>query len=239
MVSVTVWNEFIEEQTNDEVASVYPDGIHEILASGLRERGHEVRTATLDEPDHGLTPEVLDDTDVLVWWEHRAHEDVDDEIVDRVCDRIYDGMGFVPLHSAHFSKPFKQLMGTSCSLTYRESRERERVWTVDPTHPITAGLDDSFVIPETEMYGEPFEVPEPDQLVFVSWFEGGEVFRSGCCYQRGNGRIFYFRPGHETYPVYHEPVVLDVIDNAVEWAVPRTDHTVSHENRSTEPSEHE
>lgn len=237
MVSVTVWNEFIEEQTNDEVASVYPDGIHEILASRLRERGHEVRTATLDEPDHGLTPEVLDETDVLVWWEHRAHEDVDDAIVDRICDRIYNGMGFVPLHSAHFSKPFKRLMGTPCSLTYRESRERERVWTVDPSHPITAGLDDSFVIPETEMYGEPFAVPEPDQLVFVSWFEGGEVFRSGCCYQRGNGRIFYFRPGHETYPVYHEPVVLDVIDNAVRWAVPRTDRTVSDENRSTKSLE--
>jgi len=237
MVSVTVWNEFLEEQTNDEVASVYPDGIHEVLASGLRERGHDVRTATLDEPDHGLTPEVLDDTDVLVWWEHRAHEDVDDEIVDRVCQQVYDGMGFVPLHSAHFSKPFKRLMGTPCSLTYRESRERERVWTVDPSHPITAGLDTSFVIPETEMYGEPFAVPEPDQLVFVSWFEGGEVFRSGCCYQRGTGRIFYFRPGHETYPVYHEPVVLDVIDNAVRWAVPQTDRTVSVDNEAVDALE--
>jgi len=237
MVSVTVWNEFLEEQTNDEVASVYPNGIHEVLAAGLRDRGHDVRTATLDEPDHGLTEAVLDETDVLVWWEHRAHEDVDDEIVDRVCQRTYDGMGFVPLHSAHFSKPFKRLMGTPCSLTYRESRERERVWTVDPSHPITKGLDTSFVIPETEMYGEPFAVPEPDQLVFVSWFEGGEVFRSGCCYQRGNGRIFYFRPGHETYPVYHEPIVLDVIDNAVRWAVPRTDHTVSDENTSMESLE--
>ncbi len=237
MVSVTVWNEFIEEQTNDEVASLYPDGIHEILASGLRDRGHEVRTATLDEPDHGLTPEVLDDTDVLVWWEHRAHEDVEDEIVDRVCQHVYNGMGFVPLHSAHFSKPFKRLMGTPCSLTYRESRERERVWTVDPSHPITAGLETSFVIPETEMYGEPFAVPEPDQLVFVSWFEGGEVFRSGCCYQRGNGRIFYFRPGHETYPVYHEPVVLDVIDNAVRWAIPPTDRTVSVDNEAVDSLE--
>jgi len=237
MVSVTVWNEYLEEQTNDDVASVYPDGIHEVLAAGLRERGHEVRTATLDEPDHGLTPEVLDETDVLVWWEHRAHEDVDDEIVDRVCQRVYDGMGFIPLHSAHFSKPFKRLMGTPCSLTYRESRERERVWSVDPSHPITAGLDDSFVVPETEMYGEPFAVPEPDELVFVSWFEGGEVFRSGCCYTRGTGRIFYFRPGHETYPVYHEDVVLDVIDNAVRWAVPRTDRSISNENTSVQSLE--
>jgi len=232
MVAVTVWNEFIEEQTNDEVKSIYPDCIHEVLAEGLRKRGHDVLTATLDEPEHGLTEEVLDDTEVLVWWEHRAHEDVEDAVVDRVCERIYDGMGFVPLHSAHFSKPFKRLMGTPCSLTYRESRERERVWTVDQSHPITNGIDTSFVIPETEMYGEPFAIPTPDELVFVSWFEGGEVFRSGCCYQRGNGRIFYFRPGHETYPVYHESVVMDVIDNAVRWAVPETEYTVSDENIS-------
>lgn len=232
MVAVTVWNEFIEEQRDDEVQSIYPDGIHAVLADGLRERGHKVQTATLGNPKHGLTEDILDDTDVLVWWEHRAHEDVDDAVVDRVCERIYDGMGFVPLHSAHFSKPFKRLMGTPCSLTYRESRERERVWTVDQSHPITDGIDTSFVIPETEMYGEPFAVPIPDELVFVSWFEGGEVFRSGCCYQRGNGRIFYFRPGHETYPVYHEPVVLDVIDNAVEWALPETEYTVSEENIS-------
>jgi trehalose utilization protein len=232
MVAVTVWNEFIEEQTDDEVQSIYPDGIHEVLADGLRKRGHEVQTATLAEPQHGLTEDVLDETDVLVWWEHRAHEDVEDAVVDRVCERIYDGMGFVPLHSAHFSKPFKRLMGTPCSLTYRESRERERVWTVDQSHPITDGVDTSFVIPETEMYGEPFAIPTPDELVFVSWFEGGEVFRSGCCYRRGNGRIFYFRPGHETYPVYHESVVLDVIDNAVSWATPETEYTVSEENVS-------
>lgn len=232
MVAVTVWNEFIEEQSDDEVQAIYPDGIHQVLAEGLRERGHKVQTATLDEPQHGLPEAVLDDTDVLVWWEHRAHEDVNDVVVDRVVERIYDGMGFVPLHSAHFSKPFKRLMGTPCSLTYRESRERERVWTVDQSHPITDEIDTSFVLPETEMYGEPFAIPTPDNLVFVSWFEGGEVFRSGCCYQRGNGRIFYFRPGHETYPVYHEPVVLDVIDNAVEWAVAETEYTVSEENIS-------
>ena len=232
MVAVTVWNEFIEEQSDDEVQAIYPDGIHQVLAKGLRERGHEAQTATLDEPQHGLPEAVLDDTDVLVWWEHRAHEDVNDVVVDRVVERIYDGMGFVPLHSAHFSKPFKRLMGTPCSLTYRESRERERVWTVDQSHPITDEIDTSFVLPETEMYGEPFAIPTPDNLVFVSWFEGGEVFRSGCCYQRGNGRIFYFRPGHETYPVYHEPVVLDVIDNAVEWAVAETEYTVSEENIS-------
>ncbi|MFC6825269.1 ThuA domain-containing protein [Halopelagius fulvigenes] len=237
MVSVTVWNEYVQEQTEDDVAEVYPDGIHAVLAPALRERGHDVRVATLDEPEHGLTTDVLDDTDVLVWWEHRAHEDVEDEIVERVCERIYDGMGFVPLHSSHFSKVFKRLMGTPCSLAYRESGERERVWTVDPSHPVADGLDESFVVPEAEMYGEPFAVPEPDRLVFVSWFEGGEVFRSGCCYHRGNGRIFYFRPGHETYPVYEESVVQDVIDNAVRWAARGGRGETATENRAVGPSE--
>lgn len=237
MVSVTIWNEYVQEQTEDEVASVYPDGIHAVLSEALEQRGHDVRVATLDEPEHGLPPEVLDETDVLVWWEHRAHEDVQDSVVDRVCDRIYDGMGFIPLHSAHYSKLFKRLMGTPCSLDYRESGERERVWTVDPGHPITDGINRSFVIPETEMYGEPFAVPEPNRLVFISWFEGGEVFRSGCCYHRGNGRIFYFRPGHETYPVYREPAVQTVIDNAIRWATPKTNMGVDRENRSVSSSE--
>ncbi|HZD42840.1 MAG TPA: ThuA domain-containing protein, partial [Methanomicrobiales archaeon] len=183
MVSVTVWNEYVQERTESDVAAVYPDGIHRVLRDALERRGHDVRVATLEEDDHGLTPAVLDATDVLVWWEHRAHRDVEDAIVERVCERIYHGMGFVPLHSAHFSKVFKRLMGTPCSLAYRESGERERVWVAAPAHPIAKGLDESFVVPEVEMYSEPFAVPTPDRLVFVSWFEGGEVFRSGCCYR--------------------------------------------------------
>lgn len=237
MVTVTIWNEYVQERTEEDVAAVYPDGIHSVLSEFLERSGHEVHVATLDEPDHGLTSAVLDQTDVLVWWEHRAHEDVQDNVVARVCSHIYDGMGFVPLHSSHYSKVFKQLMGTPCSLDYRESGERERVWAVDPGHPITNGIGRSFVIPETEMYSEPFAVPEPDRLVFVSWFEGGEVFRSGCCYHRGNGRIFYFRPGHETYPVYREPTVQAVIDNAVRWATPKTESEVDRSNRSVPPSE--
>lgn len=237
MVSVTIWNEYVQERTEEDVAEVYPDGIHAVLASVLREREHDVQIATLDEPEHGLSSDVLDDTDVLVWWGHRAHEDVEEKIVKRVCECIYNGMGLVPLHSSHFSKLFKRLMGTPCSLDYRESGERERVWTVDPAHPVSEGLNKSFVIPETEMYGEPFAVPEPDRLVFVSWFEGGEVFRSGCCYHRGNGRIFYFRPGHETYPVYKEPVVQDVLDNAVRWAGGGTNGDVPTVNRSVSPVE--
>ncbi|WP_411968517.1 ThuA domain-containing protein [Haloferax sp. YSSS75] len=220
MVTVTVWNEFRHERDSQEVAAVYPDGIHTVVADALTDRGHDVNTATLDEPEHGLSESVLEETDVLVWWGHKAHDDVDDAIVERVVEAVHGGMGLLVLHSGHYSKPFKRLMGTSCSLKWREVGEKERVWTVEPGHPIADGLPESFEIPRAEMYGERFDVPAPDELVFLSWFEGGEVFRSGCCYTRGSGRIFYFRPGHETYPIYEQPEVQTVIDNAVEWAAP-------------------
>ncbi|MWV40660.1 ThuA domain-containing protein [Natrialba sp. INN-245] len=219
MVRVTIWNEYRHEREDDEVAAVYPDGIHATLAC-VFEGDHEVETATLDEPEHGLTEEVLERTDVLLWWGHEAHDEVDDEIVDRVQERVLKGMGLLVLHSAHFSKIFKRLMGTTCNLQWREDGGTERLWVVDPGHPIADGLDESIELPETEMYGEPFDVPEPDRLVFTSWFEGGEVFRSGCCYRRGNGRIFYFRPGHETFPIYENDEIQRVLRNAVEWATP-------------------
>ncbi|KAB1196322.1 MULTISPECIES: ThuA domain-containing protein [Haloferax] len=220
MVTVTVWNEFRHERDSDDVAAVYPDGIHTVVADALRERGHDVGTATLDEPEHGLSQSVLDETDVLVWWGHKAHDEVSDEVVERVVEAVHDGMGLLVLHSGHYSKPFKRLMGTTCSLKWREVGEKERIWTVEPSHPITDGVPESFEIPHAEMYGERFDVPAPDELVFLSWFEGGEVFRSGCCYTRGTGRIFYFRPGHETYPIYEQAEIQTVLDNAVEWAAP-------------------
>lgn len=219
MATVTIWNEFRHEQESDEAAAVYPDGIHATIADALK-ADHEVRTATLDEPDHGLPQDVLDETDVLLWWGHIAHDEVADEIVDRVQERVLEGMGLLVLHSGHFSKIFKRLMGTTCDLQWREDGALERLWVVDPGHPIADGLGESIELPQTEMYGEPFDVPEPDRLVFTSWFEGGEVFRSGCCYQRGNGRIFYFRPGHETYPIYENEDVRRVLRNAVDWASP-------------------
>jgi len=222
-VRVTVWNEFRQERDDARVRAIYPDGIHAAIADGLREAGHEVRTATLDEPEHGLTDAVLAATDVLTWWGHLAHPAVDDAIVERVQRRVLEGMGLVVLHSGHFSKVFQRLMGTTCDLVWWEAGERERVWVVDPTHPIAAGLDTSFVIEHEEMYGEPFDVPAPDRLVLVSWFGGGEIFRSGACYERGLGRIFYFRPGHETYPTYFQPEVRHVIANAVGWAASRAD----------------
>jgi trehalose utilization protein len=218
MTRVTVWNEFRQERTDAAVAVVYPDGLHAPIAAGLREAGFDVGIATLDEPEHGLSDDVLATTDVLTWWGHAAHPEVDDAVVERVHRRVLDGMGLVVLHSGHHSKIFRRLMGTTCDLKWREAGERERLWVVDPAHPIAEGLGDGFLIYEEEMYGEHFDVPAPDRLVLVSWFQGGEVFRSGCCYERGRGRIFYFRPGHETHPTYFHKGVQRVIANAARWA---------------------
>ncbi len=218
---VTVWNEFVHERENEVVRGIYPDGIHRCIADGLSEDERlEVRGATLDEPEHGLSVEVLEATDVLMWWGHCAHGKVADEIVDRVQARVLEGMGLVVLHSGHYAKIFKRLLGTSCSLTWREAGEKERLWVCNPGHPIAAGIDKFFEIPNAEMYGEPFGVPAADETVFLSWFEGGEVFRSGLTWRQGNGKIFYFRPGHETYPVYHQPEVKRVLKNAAWWAAP-------------------
>lgn len=218
MTRVTVWSEHRQERTDPEVAAVYPDGLHEAIAAGLREAGFDVRTATLDDPDQGLGEDVLAATDVLTWWGHVAHAEVRDETVERVQRRVLDGMGLIVLHSGHHSRIFRRLMGTSGDLRWREAGERERIWVVDRSHPIAEGLGDSFVLDEEEMYGEAFDVPPPDELVLISWFQGGEVFRSGCCWRRGRGRIFYFRPGHEAHPTYFDPNVRRVLANAVRWS---------------------
>jgi trehalose utilization protein len=217
---VTVWGENVQERRDAPVRQIYPDGMHTVIAGGLREYLGEdalVRTATLDQPEHGLSEEVLAETDVLTWWGHVAHEDVDDQVVERIQKRVLLGMGLVVLHSGHYSKIFRRLMGTTCRLRWREAGERELVWKVDPGHPVAWGLPEVFVIPEQEMYGEFFDIPQPDELVFISSFAGGEVFRSGCAFRRGQGRIFYFSPGHETHPVYYQMEVRKVIANAVRW----------------------
>jgi len=220
-IRVTVWNEYRHEKLDEKVARIYPEGIHGAIAGYLRAQpGMEVRTATLDEPQHGLSDEVLAQTDVLTWWGHMAHAEVSDEVVDKIQARILEGMGLIVLHSAHFSKIFRRMMGTTCNLKWREAGERERLWVVEPGHPIAEGLGEFIEIPHAEMYGERFDIPQPDALVFISWFQGGEVFRSGCCFHRGRGKIFYFRPGHETYPIFHQEEVLKVIANAVRWAAP-------------------
>ena len=219
MIEVTVWGENVHERTNEVVRKVYPEGMHAVIAGALSADAEiEATTATLDQDDeHGLSEELLERTDVLTWWGHAAHGQVKDEIVERVKKRVLEGMGLIVLHSGHYSKIFKSLMGTTCSLCWREAGEKERLWVCNPGHPIAQGLGKYFELPHTEMYGEPFAIPAPDEQIFISWFEGGEVFRSGQVYHRGNGRVFYFCPGHETYPIYYDANVQLVLKNAVKY----------------------
>ena len=223
---VTIWNEGVHEKTNPKVSAIYPQGLgHQIAQYMEKVPGiASVRVAELDDPEHGLTDEVLENTDVMTWWGHTAHDRVDDAIVTKVQERVLrDGMGLIVLHSGHHAKVFKKLMGTTCDLKWREYQDRgekERLWVVDPSHPIVDGIPEKIELELTEMYGEHFDIPQPDQQVFISWFQGGEVFRSGCCWQRGLGKIFYFRPGHETLPIYHNETILKVIANGIKWAAP-------------------
>lgn len=239
-MQVTVWNEFIHERTKAEVKELYPDGIHETIRHALVENLNDtfdISCATLDQPEHGLTDEVLDKTDVLLWWGHAAHDQVNDEIVAKVHRRVLAGMGLIVLHSGHASKIFQRLMGTSCMLRWRDAGELERLWIVSPGHPILSGIDNPyFELPAAEMYGEHFDIPEPDELLLISWFEGGEVFRSGCTFRRGQGKIFYFSPGHETFPIYHNINVQRIIANAVQWALPPVRGTYDPDGRHIQAS---
>lgn len=244
-IRVTIWNEILgnedleqiiltipedyREQSRGhfldaerQVAVIHPEGIHGTLRRYLSaEQDFEIRTATLNQPEHGLSADVLDQTDVLLWWGHLAHDLVSDEVVDRIQSRVLSGMGLIVLHSGHHSKIFRRLMGTTCSLSWRDAGEKTRLWVIEPTHPIAEGIGDFIELEHEEMYGERFDVPVPDDLVFISWYKGGEVFRSGCCWNRGYGRIFYFSPGHETHASYHDEKVIRVLKNAVRWACPR------------------
>ena len=218
-MKVTVWNENQHEKKDPVVLEYYPGGLHGYIANFLKCDDIEVRTATLDDEECGLTDEVLADTDVLVWWGHRAHDQVPDEVVDRVQKYVLSGMGLVVLHSGHHSKIFRRLMGTTCNLKWRDNT-RERIWTVKPNHPIAAGVAETFVLDPEEMYGEAFDIPNPEEIIFMGWFNGGEVFRSGCTWTRGHGKIFYFQPGHETNKSFQNENVQLIIKNAVKWACP-------------------
>jgi trehalose utilization protein len=218
-VRAVVWGENVHERENKVVAGVYPDGMHNAIAAGLNaDPGIRATTATLQDPEHGLPEDRLAQTDVLLWWGHAAHGAVDDAVVERVVEHVWSGMGLICLHSSHFAKVFRRLMGTPCNLTWREAGERERLWVTSRNHPITRGLPDHFELENEEMYGEPFGVPDPLETVFLSWFQGGEAFRSGLTWRRGAGNVFYFRPGHETYPTYYDPNIQLILRNAVHWA---------------------
>lgn len=219
MLRVTIYNEFKHEQNNSSVAAIYPQGIHTALKQQLENDQISVHTVTLETVET-ITDSLLEETDVLIWWGHMAHNDVPDEVAVRVQQAVLKGMGAVFLHSAHHSKPFKLLMGTPCNLTWREDGDRELVWVCNPSHPIAQGIGRFIQLEHEETYGEPFSIPEPEELVFIGNYEGGEVFRAGCCYRRGNGKIFYFQPGHETFPIFYHPDVIRVIQNAIHWAAP-------------------
>ncbi|MDR0495845.1 MAG: ThuA domain-containing protein [Treponema sp.] len=220
-IKVTVWNEYGDEQKQPEVALVYPEGMHNAIAASLNRDGEiSAGVSIITDPEQGLSEKILGNTDVLIWWGHRHHDDVRDDLAKRVVENVQRGMGIVFLHSAHKSKPFMNLLGTSGSLGWREAGEKARVWTVSPNHPVALGLPPQFLLEHEEMYSEPFGVPEPESTVFVSWYEGGNVFRSGLAFRREYGKIFYFQPGHETYPIYHNAHVQKVISNAVKWAKP-------------------
>jgi trehalose utilization protein len=217
-VNVTIWNEYLHEVKEPAIAAVYPKGIHGALADGLAPLGDfNIRTATLADPSHGLTDEVLATTDVLIWWAHMGHHLVDDAIVEKVHHQVLSGMGLIVLHSGHYAKIFRKLMGTNCSLTWREANEKERLWVLEPAHPVMAGIPPYIELEEEEMYGERFDIPTPDKLLMVSWFQGGEVFRSCATWQRGHGQVLYFRPGHEEHPTYYNQDILRVIANGCRW----------------------
>lgn len=220
MIRVTIYNEYVHEREDEAIRQVYPEGIHMTLKQQLEDEEITVRTVTLDDLPDGLSDDVLAETDVLIWWGHIRHREVPDEVAQRVQQAVLKGMGAIFLHSAHHSKPFRLLMGTSCNLTWREDGDSELVWVINPAHPIAQGIGRFIKLEHEEAYGEPFTVPEPDELVFIGTYDGGEVFRSGCCYRKENGRVFYFQPGHESYRTYHHPDVIRVIKNAIHWANP-------------------
>ena len=220
-IRVTAWNEFRHEKSNEYVKSIYPDGIHGLIKQFLETQDDiEVTLAALDDPENGLPDEVLNNTDVLIWWGHMAHHEVPDALVEKIRHRVYTkGMGLIVLHSGHHSKVFRQVVGTNGNLSWGRD-QKEVVWNLLPSHPIAAGIPDHFTLTTEELYCEPFYVPQPDALVFGSWFEDGFIFRSGLCYLRGAGKVFYFQPGHESCPSYHNKYVQKIITNAVRWAKP-------------------
>lgn len=220
-LNVVIWNEFRHEKTKEKVRDIYPDGLHAVIKSFLDTKEDlNVTLAALDDPDQGLPDSLLEQTDVLLWWGHMAHGEVNDALVAKIQKRVYLGkMGFIALHSGHHSKPFRAIVGTNGNLTWGRN-QKEIMWNMMPSHPIAAGIPDHFLIESEELYSEPFYIPQPDALVFGAWFEDGHIMRAGACFIRGAGKVFYFQPGHETCRSFYNPYVQKIITNAVYWAAP-------------------
>lgn len=218
-MKITIYNEYVDFHKEEICQNAYPNGIHSLLKDLYEKAGHEVKVYTIDTIN-GIDDKTLKETDIMLWWGHCDHDGVDDKVAQAIAYRVNCGMGFIALHSAHLAKPFRFLMGTSCTLKWREINERERLWVVNPTHPIAEGLGEYVNIEHEEMYGEFFDIPKPDELVFIGWYQGGEVCRSGVCYNRGYGKVFYFQPGHETNRTYHQKEIQKILLNAANWAKP-------------------
>ncbi|MBO5213499.1 MAG: ThuA domain-containing protein [Clostridia bacterium] len=238
MIRVLIWNEFHHEQTKDHVKAIYPEGIHGCIRDFLKTNEDlQITTATLFDENIGLSDELLENTDVLIWWGHVKHKDVPDEWVEKIKNRVLQGMGLIVLHSGHHSKIFKALMGTPCNLRWRESDDHERLWNLAPNHPVMKGIPEYFELDGEETYGERFDIPTPDELLMIGWFSGGEVFRSVCTFTRGLGRILYLQPGHETYPTFKNSYIQKLISNGIYWAAPNCTVTLKGPHEPISPEE--
>ncbi len=243
-VRVLVW----DEAPSHAPKSVYPKSLNGAIADGLNADGAGrivATTANLDDPNQGITDEALANIDVLIWWGHARHGEVTDETAAKVVKAVHNGVGFLPLHSAHYSKTFRGILGATGHLKggWREAEnpaDSEEIRVCAPKHPICRGVSD-FTLPAEEMYGAPFDVPPALVVLFQSYFPlGGEYFPSfaltvgegidpaftsgpggGKGQGEGVGRVFYFRPGHETYPTYFDTNVRKVIHNGVLWCAHR------------------
>jgi len=219
---VVVWSEGTAPK------NVYPNDINTVVAEGLKAslKDWEVVVANLSDADQGCSPESMKKTDVLLWWGHQKHGQVKDENVAEIVRRVKeDGMGFIALHSSHFCKPLKRVLGTNCGFkAYVADGSALKVIVKDPSHPIAKGVKD-FEQPHTERYSEPFQVPEPEAVPFDGEYtlpDGSkEKSRQGLCWTCGKGKVFYFQPGHETYPVYEDPNIRLILHNTVLWAAPK------------------
>ena len=274
-IQVVVWDEQQEKQKR-----AYPNYLGNHIASHLQKNESlDVLSVNLNDPGQGLSDEVLENCEVMVWWGHVRHTEISLETSKKLIRRVKEGkLNLIFLHSAHWANPFIEAMNEvvrhrvenkyaalgnkveieyayipdsnrftvpplgsivkpsiyerkfphgnvkvrvdmpSCVFPfYRPDGKPSTLITLKPKHPIAQGIPSSFTIPETEMYDEPFHIPEPDEVIFEERWDAGEWFRSGALWQIGEGKVFYFRPGHELYKVFYEPLPLKIVENAVLW----------------------